>query len=32
MIRRVEEAAAELGYELPKRRKRKEEARREICW
>ena len=29
VIRRVEEAAAELGYELPKRRKRKEEARRE---
>ena len=29
VIRRVEEAAAELGYELPKRRKRREEARRE---
>ena len=29
VVRRVEEAAAELGYELPKRRKRKEETRRE---
>ena len=29
VVCRVEEAAAELGYELPKRRKRKEETRRE---
>lgn len=27
MIRNVEEAARELGYELPKRRKRREERR-----